>query len=122
MRGDRKARLWALYAISSIAALYTHYYAALVLAAHAAWVLLRLLASRDWRFSRSWLQVQVLVGAALLPWFGVFWRQWRAANTTYWPGLLQWQDMAAHTALGFAGGDLMVPHGPALTLALLGSC
>ena len=119
VHGDRRGWLWVLYGASSAAALYTHYYAALILVAQAVWVFLWLLQRRDWRFARSWLLAQVLVAVAFLPWSGVLWRQWRAANTTYWPGLLRWHEMAARTALGFAGESLMVSHGVALKLALL---
>ena len=114
--GDR--RRWLLYALANIAAIYTHYYAALVLAAQAVWVLLYLCRSRDPKVARAWLLAQAALVVALLPWLPVLWGQWRAANTTYWPGRLNLQFVARNTALGFAGAGLTVSNEVALRLAI----
>ncbi|HOR00234.1 MAG TPA: glycosyltransferase family 39 protein, partial [Anaerolineae bacterium] len=110
--------LWALYALVNIAAVYTHYYAALVLAAQAVWLLLHLVRTRDWRPARAWLLAQAALGLALLPWLPVFWGQWQAANTTYWPGRLSLGFVAGRAMLGFAGAGLTVADSAALGLAL----
>lgn len=119
-RGDKTGDgwRWLLYALANIAAIYTHYYAALVLAAQAVWMLLYLAKSRDWKVARAWLLAQAALAVALVPWLPVLWGQWRAANTTYWPGRLNLPFVAQNTALGFAGAGLTVPNEVALRLAI----
>lgn len=66
-------RLWAGYAALAVLGLYAHYYFALILAAHAAWLL------RRWRRSPpelgAWLAAHACVAAAFLPWLGSFMAQ-----------------------------------------------
>ena len=109
---------WLAYALVNIASVYTHYYAALVLAAQAVWVALHGVKWGDWKAVRGWLLAQAALVAALLPWLPVLWGQWRAANTTYWPGQLNLPFVAQNTVLGFAGAGLTVSNEGALRLAV----
>ncbi len=118
--GERRPALWAGYAVANIASVYTHYYAALVLAAQAVWVLVHVLSRRDWRLGRSWLVAQGSLGLAFAPWLPVLLGQWRAANTTYWPGALSLGFVVRESALGFVGLGQMVPAPVAWALALGG--
>ncbi len=116
MGGEGRPRLWLYYTLANVAAIYTHYYGALILLAQAAWVLLHLAGRRDWRLARAWVLAQVGLALALVPWLPVVWMYWRAANATYWPGQLSWQYVVAQTGLGFAGAGLTVSDRIALPL------
>lgn len=111
--------LWAAYALLNIAAIYAHYYGALVLAAQALWVLVHIARGRGWRFARAWAMAQVGLGVALLPWLPYFWQQLHGQDASYWPGEISAMQLARMTLLGFAGGGLMVPEQVALQLARL---
>lgn len=63
-------RLWAGYAALGAVGLYAHYYFALILAAHAGWLLLRL--RRSPGGAAAVLAVHAGVAAAFLPWLGSF--------------------------------------------------
>jgi len=58
-------RLWALYALTTLLAVHTHYYAAFVVVAHGLFVLL---AQR--RALPAWVGAQLVVAAGFLPWAG----------------------------------------------------
>ena len=118
MRGEERRGLWLAYMLANMAAVYTHYYAALVVAAQGVWVVARLLAARDARLLRHWALAQIGLGAALVPWLPVFWAQWQAAQTTYWPGRLGLDFVARETALGVVGGSLTIAASAARPLAL----
>ncbi len=118
MCGQTERRWWLLYALANVGALYTHYYAAFVVAAQALWVLIHLLRTRDGGFLRRWVLSQLGLGFALLPWVPVFVAQWRAANTTYWPGRLSLAYVATNALLGFMGADRMAPASLAARLAV----
>ncbi|MCL6429591.1 MAG: glycosyltransferase family 39 protein [Anaerolineae bacterium] len=118
MCGRTERRWWLLYTLANVAALYTHYYAAFVVAAQAVWVLTHFLRTRDGCFLRGWVLSQLGLGLALLPWVPVFVTQWRAANTTYWPGSLSLTYVATNALLGFMGADRMAPVSLAARLAM----
>ena len=59
--GRRERGGWLAYALVNIAAVYTHYYAALVLAAQAVWVALHVVRSGDWKAARAWLLAPVQI-------------------------------------------------------------
>jgi len=111
--------LWAAYALLNVAAMYSHYYGALVLVAQALWVLLHVARGRDWRFARGWAMAQVGLGLALLPWLPYFWQQLHGQDASYWPGQISAMQLTRMTLLGFAGGGLMVREEVALQLARL---
>ncbi|MDD5304353.1 MAG: glycosyltransferase family 39 protein [Elusimicrobia bacterium] len=69
-------RLWAGYAALGALGLYAHYYFGLILAAHAAWLLLRW--RRTPRERAAWLAAHAVVAAAFLPWLGSFLTQFGA--------------------------------------------
>ena len=121
MRGKGTRGLWVAYGLANVAALYTHYYAALALGAQAVWALAYAARSRDRAFASHWLLSQGALGLAMVGWLPVFWPQWRAANTTYWPGRLSWQFVVVETGLGFAGAGLTVPRTVGALLAGLGA-
>ncbi|MHB1131304.1 MAG: glycosyltransferase family 39 protein [Chloroflexota bacterium] len=65
--GGRPGRRWFGYIALGVVAVYTHYIAFLVLAAHAAWCIIAL-ARRPGRIV-YWLSAQFCVGLAFVPWF-----------------------------------------------------
>jgi len=111
--------LWAAYALLNIAAVYSHYYGALVLVAQAVWVLVYTARRRTWQLARAWGLAQVGLGLALVPWLPLLWQQFRAQDATYWPGRMSLLDLARATWPGFMGAGLMVPEQTALCLAWL---
>lgn len=119
MKGRGGRRLWGLYTLANIAAAYTHYYAALVLAAQAAWVLAHGLKERNARLLRPWTLSMTGLGLALMPWLPVFWTQFGAANTTYWPGQLSLRFIVEQTVLGVAGASMTVSPAVAQRGAIL---
>ncbi|MBI2907361.1 MAG: glycosyltransferase family 39 protein [Chloroflexi bacterium] len=59
---------WIAYYLATLAALYTHYYAALLVVAEGAYFLLRLLRKRDRQTIAWWLGAQFAFAALYLPW------------------------------------------------------
>jgi len=119
VQGKGGRGLWAAYTILNVGAVYSHYYAVLVLAAQALWVLAYTLRGRTWRLARAWLLAQVALGLALVPWVPLLWQQFRAQDTTYWPGQMGLAQLTRATWPGFMGAGLMVPERAALALAWL---
>jgi mannosyltransferase len=70
------------YVLSATALLYTHYYGALILAAHQAHFPLRLLATRQSRLLAPWAIASAAIVILFLPWLPYALRQ-----TGYYPGL-----------------------------------
>jgi mannosyltransferase len=107
-QGDQWA--WAVLVISSIAALYTHYYAAFTLLALNV-ALFAVLACRLQNRLRNpqvavrfWLaQIVIVIGFA--PWLPAAVHQ-AATNVTYFPGRVGWQTVVDDTLRAFATGDV----------------
>jgi hypothetical protein len=75
---------WALYLVASAGALYTHYFAALILLAQNVIVLVALLARGRWRRLGGWLLGQGAILVLYLPWLPTAVRQVRIAQGTWW--------------------------------------
>ncbi|MBN1890626.1 MAG: phosphatase PAP2 family protein [Thermoflexales bacterium] len=98
-------RSWVLFVAVSVAALYTHYYAAFTLLA------LNVLFLMGFKFQVSrfellaWLSSQLAILLAFLPWLPAAWDQ-AATNTTYFPGRVGWQTVAGDTLRAFTTGSV----------------
>jgi hypothetical protein len=114
-QGDRWA--WLVLIVSSVAALYTHYYAAFTLLALnlAFLAVLACRASHASRFTHHavrntqhaaffWLS-QLIILAGFAPWLPAAIRQ-ATTNVTYFPGRVGWQTVVGDTLRAFATGDV----------------
>jgi mannosyltransferase len=91
----RSRRLWIAYGIATLAALYTHYTAALLLLSQAGFVLLVRKPYGDaWK---RWILATLAVGVGFLPWLGFSIAQIQRISD-YWPGTLR-LDAAIRTSL-----------------------
>jgi len=125
LRGRRWA--WTSFVVSSIAALYTHYYAAFTLLALNL-AFLAVLACRCfspprhkdtreiqshklgvlvswWLTGRGFWLSQLIIVLGFVPWLPAAIRQ-AATNVTYFPGRVGWQTVVADTLYAFASGDV----------------
>jgi uncharacterized membrane protein len=114
-------RAWAVYIIATIAALYTHYFAAFVLTGAAAAVGLALLigalrerSRASWLALGGWALAQGIVLLALVPWLPGIWYQFvaRTPGPEQRSGVLQF--VVSLIALGSA-----LPDGSTLALVLV---
>ncbi len=93
-----KARLqWlALYTLSGVAALYTHYFAGFALLALALyWGHVWLREHRSRRALGGFALANGLILAGFAPWLPLMWQQWRT-DTSYWPGKLKLTEALWH--------------------------
>lgn len=136
---------WPIYLGATVAAVYTHYYAWMVVAAQTVFVLwwltriwggrllrraqrLGAVAGRQpWpglpRPFRLWLLSQIALVLAVVPWLPILREHYRYQNLTYWPGTLSLQWVAERTFTAFSvgetlGGDLA--HWATLAFLTLG--
>ncbi|MBI2321435.1 MAG: glycosyltransferase family 39 protein, partial [Chloroflexi bacterium] len=99
---DGRPRWWAAYGLATLAAIYTHYNAFLMLAAPPRLLLL------GWRrfgtALRPWLTTVAVVGVAYLPWAAYALAQ-LARIDDFWPGTIDPLTVAERTWLAFSGGQ-----------------
>jgi uncharacterized membrane protein len=93
------------YALSAIAALYTHYFAVFLLAAHALYALV-ILWQRGWTMALLRLLLQILAIVALLfgPWLWVLLARW-SDDPSYWPGALKLHEALRQVFITFTVGE-----------------
>lgn len=98
---SRGRRIWIAYGLATLAALYTHYTASLLLLFQAAFVLLmRKPYGGAWK---RWLVTAVAVGIGFLPWLGFSVAQIQRISD-YWPGTLQLEAALRTSLLQFVVG------------------
>jgi len=100
--------VWAAYALVSIAALYTHFYAFFILASQGIYVLVRILTRADGRLLKrpwkEWIVATAFAGMAFLPWLPPTLNQY-GTNLTYWRGVLDIKKALLDSGLAFAVGS-----------------
>jgi uncharacterized membrane protein len=131
-QGDRWA--WAALVVSGIAALYTHYYAALTLLAlnlaffavlacrihHASSLWATHYGIRNTQYTIRFYLSQLAILAGFAPWLPAAIRQ-AATNTTYFPGRVGWQTVVGDTLRAFATGDVAPTTLAAVALSVMGA-
>jgi 4-amino-4-deoxy-L-arabinose transferase-like glycosyltransferase len=127
LRGRRQA--WFVYVAATVAAVYTHYYAWMIVAAQGAfvfWWVVRVWAGRAWRRAQVlgavaghrttpslpppflfWLLSQIVLILATLPWMPFLINHYRHQTLSYWPGKLSFQWVAQRTFLAFSVGGTL---------------
>ncbi|NIN66257.1 MAG: hypothetical protein GTO63_16510 [Anaerolineae bacterium] len=101
--------LWGAYGLTSVVAVYTHFYAFFVLAFQAIflvswWVLwTRGRVRQRWPTLVSGLLCQSAVVAAYLPWSGFVWQRY-GADVSYWKGTLRVTEVLRKTLITFSTG------------------
>jgi mannosyltransferase len=100
---------YAVYVLWAAAALYTHFYSALVLLAlnlaFLAWWLVPA-GPRSRRRAAGWLLAQVAVVALFAPWLPYVIVQW-GVNATYWHGAVYWKEIVGRTVTAFGVGTAL---------------
>jgi 4-amino-4-deoxy-L-arabinose transferase-like glycosyltransferase len=111
--------LWLAYTLTSIAALYTHYFALFILAFQAIYLLMVWGGQgfRPRRLAVGGLISGVAIGLAYLPWLPHLLTRY-GADTSYWPGQLNLGQVLVDIALSFAGGETL-PEQPGVLLAIV---
>jgi hypothetical protein len=110
--------LWAGYVLTSVAAIYTHYFAFLVLGSQAFYVLLVWWGRgfRPHRLVAGGIASGVSISLAYLPWLPHFLTRW-GADVSYWPGRLKLPEVLLDIAVFFVGGEsVSEPVGAILAL------
>jgi mannosyltransferase len=95
-----RRRWWIVFALSGLAAVYTHYFAFFLLAAFACVVALRFLASRSWQALREFVASLAVIFIAYLPWLPVVLTRYRV-DASYWQGQLKLDEALRHVWLSF---------------------
>ncbi len=95
-----RRRWWITFALSSLAAVYTHYFAFFLLAAFAGVVSARFLASRSWRALSELVASLAAIFLAYLPWLPVVINRYRV-DASYWQGQLKLDEALRHVWLSF---------------------
>ena len=106
---------WLLYALSTSAALYTHYTAFLLLAFQLLFVALTWRSHR--RFWKGWLASLAAVAVSYLPWLSYSIAQIERISD-YWPGTLQLDAAVRTSLLLFVAGGGVGPNATPLPLLL----
>ena len=98
--------LWLAYTLTSIAALYTHYFAFFVLAFQGVYLLVVWGAQgfRPARLGLAGIASGVLTVVAYIPWLPNLLTRY-AADTSYWPGQLKLHEVLVDIALSYVGGE-----------------
>ena len=97
---------WASYALTSLAAVYAHFYSLFIVAFHAAFLLWWVWRERRPRSLVAWGLCQIGVLLAFLPW-GRFAVEQLRTNDTYWRGTLDLGTVLARTLLSFSVGETL---------------
>jgi 4-amino-4-deoxy-L-arabinose transferase-like glycosyltransferase len=116
-RGTEVA-LWIAFSLTSIAAVYTHYFAFFILVFQALYLLLVWL-GRGLRPSRLLLggaASAVVIWLAYIPWLPHLLSR-LGADVSYWPGRLKLDEIFVDVALSFVGGE-SIPEAVGVVLAL----
>jgi mannosyltransferase len=110
--------LWSAYTLTSIAALYTHYFAFFILAFQALYLLLVWSAAgfRPARLFVGGLLSGIVTLLAYLPWLPNLLTRY-GADVSYWPGRLKLQEALLDSSLSFIGGESM-PEPVGILLAI----
>ncbi len=121
--------LWAAFTLTSVAAVYTHYFAFFILAFQASYLLL------VWA-SQRFRPIRLVLGGmgsgaaillAYLPWFPFLFGRYQA-DVSYWPGQLKLLEAVLDISLSFIGGEsvaesegiaFLIGYGLVLLLALV---
>ena len=110
--------LWLAFALITIAALYTHYFALFILAFQAIHLLI-VWWRQDFpaRLALGGLASGVTIVLAYLPWLPHLLTRY-GADTSYWPGRLNLGETLVDIALSFVGGETL-PEQPGINLVIL---
>jgi 4-amino-4-deoxy-L-arabinose transferase-like glycosyltransferase len=124
-RTSRRRWLWAAFAITSIAALYTHYFAAFLLTAYGLVFLLTIVRGAPWTAlpasrhpshgSRGALRAPLVEGAialvaivlAYVPWLPAMLTRFRT-DASYWQGELKLNEALRHVLISFSMGETVL--------------
>ena len=111
--------LWLAYTLTSIAAVYTHYFALFILAFQATYVLIVwwVQGFRPARLVLGGLASGVAIIVAYLPWLPHLLTRY-GADTSYWPGQLNLGEVLVDIGLSFVGGETL-PEQPGTLLAIV---
>ncbi len=110
--------LWLAFTLTTIAALYTHYFALFILAFQAIYLLI-VWWRQDFpaRLALGGLASGVAITVAYLPWLPHLLTRY-GADLSYWPGRLNLGETLVDIALSFVGGETLPEH-PGTLLALI---
>jgi 4-amino-4-deoxy-L-arabinose transferase-like glycosyltransferase len=113
--------LWAAYALTSSAALYTHYFAFFVLAFQVVYLLIVWLAEGRQAAGLMWggLVSMAIAGLSFLPWLGHLLTR-LGADVSYWPGQLKLHEVIVDIAISWVGGESVSEQTGVLFAAVLG--
>ncbi len=109
-RGRRQAILWSSYVLTSVVAVYAHFYAFFVLAFQFVFYLCWWFLRARGRFRQHWptlasgLLCQAAVVVAYLPWSGFVLRRY-GADVSYWKGTLMIGEVLRKTLIAFSTGQ-----------------
>ena len=111
--------LWLAYTLTSVAAIYTHYFALFVLAFQAIYLLIVwwVQGYRPARLALGGLASGVAIVVAYLPWLPHLLTRF-GADTSYWPGQLNLGEVLVDIGLSFVGGETL-PEQPGTLLAIV---
>lgn len=109
MRAQTKEQMvgwWTAYALTGIAALYTHYFALFILVFQAIYLLVSWVAARcrPLELLAGALVSGVVILAAYLPWLPHLLTRY-GADVSYWPGQLKLGEVLVDIAVFFVGGE-----------------
>jgi hypothetical protein len=109
---------WAAYTLTSIAAVYTHYFAFFLLAFQAVYLLVSWWAAgfRPYHPVLGGLASGISILIAYLPWLPHLLARYQT-DVSYWPGQLKLLEIAVDIAISFVGGE-SVREGTGIVLAL----
>jgi uncharacterized membrane protein len=105
-----RLRWWAVLVVTASALLYTHYFAAFLLAAFGLYFLLMLLAHGNLdrrRLLGEGLAAALLVLLAYLPWLPNALRRF-GEDASYWQGALKLDEALRHIAISFTSGETVL--------------
>jgi len=98
---------WVIYALTTGAALYTHYFAFILLAAQGAYGLWIAFRQRERRALRDWTGVIAILAVLYLPWIPVMLDHIRQQIASYWPGVISFEFFTTRTLYAFTTGQLL---------------
>lgn len=128
LNGHRPA--WIVYVGTAVGAVYTHYYAWMIIAAQSAfvgWWAMRVWGRRIWSRAQAlgavagrqhtlpapprpfllWLLSQMALGVAILPWMPYLIDHYRHQTLSYWPGTLSFEWVVQRTFTAFSTGETL---------------
>ena len=110
--------LWSAYTLTTIAAVYTHYFAFFVLTFQAIYLFMVWweLGLRPVRLFLGGLAAGIVTLLAYLPWLPYLLNRY-GADVSYWPGQLKLPEVLLDIALSFVGGESVL-QGPGTALSI----